>query len=102
MNKKILSLALAGIVAGGLSACEESSAAAPSIEDNEAATATKIAEFTETCEGKGGTVQVNETCAGGNTCEGFNPNTGEEWICAGYATCEGSVWCDETMEETDA
>lgn len=113
MNKKFLSLALAGIVAGSLTACEDS-ATAPAPVDNsntnaeqnteqtteqtaEQAAAAKLADFTEDCEGRGGEVKVNASCAGGNTCAGYNPDTGDEWTCNGKATCAGSVWCDEDM-----
>lgn len=105
MNKKFLSLALAGIVAGSLTACEDSATTPAPVDDSntnteqtaEEAAAAKLADFTEDCEGRGGEVKVNASCAGGNTCAGYNPETGDEWTCNDKATCAGSVWCDEDM-----
>ena len=103
MNKKLLSLALTGIVAGGLMACEETTSS-QSNDDTDAnadrqvtETQDKIDQFTSDCESRNGAVKTNETCAGGNTCAGFNPNSGEEWTCQDKATCAGSVWCDEAQ-----
>jgi hypothetical protein len=90
----IANAALAGLLCLSASACSSTPETGPGeITSSQSVASLTVAEFTEQCDARGGTVEVIPHCGGINTCKGFSydKTTGllSEHSCRGAATCSG-------------
>ncbi|MGL1933410.1 MAG: hypothetical protein OCD01_00245 [Fibrobacterales bacterium] len=98
MKNELVKLAIAGMLAGGISACSEDLQTSTNV-PSAAHEAFKV-----DCEEKGGTYQFNENCAANHECAGLaiSKDGIVDSECAGKTGCDGSAVCNGVDQPSSA
>ncbi|MGL1900528.1 MAG: hypothetical protein OCC49_00230 [Fibrobacterales bacterium] len=98
MKNNLVKLAIAGMLAGGISACSED------LQTSTNAPTSAHEAFKISCEEQGGTYQFNENCAANHECAGLAIS--KEGVvdseCAGKTACDGSAVCNGVEKASSA
>jgi hypothetical protein len=85
----LVNAALAGLLCLSASGCSSD----PELTSSQTVANLNVAEFTQKCDARGGTVEDIPHCGGLNTCKGFSYDLTtkllSEHTCKGAATCAG-------------
>lgn len=91
-SRALLLAALGGLMCPGLTACGSQSAGGE-VTSSKVVPDMTLEKFTQMCDDRGGTVEINPHCGGSNSCKGMSYDEGTQTLtehtCKATNTCAG-------------
>jgi hypothetical protein len=92
-SRALLAAAVSGLMCLGLAACGSSASPGGVVTSSKVVSDMTLQKFTQMCDDRSGTVEINPHCGGSNSCKGMSYDEGTQTLtehtCKATNTCAG-------------